>query len=275
MTGNLSNSPSFKELERSGWQAKAEAYDKFAGKVTAQAVEVLLDAAAITGAKHVLDVACGPGYGAGGAAARGATAVGVDFAPSMVAVASKKFPDAEFREGDGESLPFDDGSFDAVICLFGLLHMPEPEKAITEAYRVLLPGGRYAFTVWATPETHEFFAVVMAAIQAHGDMEVPLPPAPPIFRFSDPDECENVLAAAGFADINVQTIPLVWRGSSGRECLDLIYNSSVRTAMLLEHQAPEALERTHRAIIDGAEKFKKGDGIEMAWPAVLASATKP
>ncbi len=270
-----SNSPSFKELEQSGWEAKAEAYDKYAGKVTAQGVEALLDATAVTARKHVLDVACGPGYGAGGAVARGATAVGVDFAPSMVAVASKKFPDAEFREGDGENLPFADGSFDAVICPFGLLHMPEPEKAIAEARRVLRPGGRYAFTVWATPETHEFFAVVMGAIQAHGDMEVPLPPAPPIFRFSDLDECKNALAAAGFVDANVQSIPLVWKGSSARECLDLIYNSSVRTAMLLEHQAPEALEKIHQAIIDGVERFKKGDGLEMAWPAVLASAAKP
>lgn len=275
MVRSLSNSPSFKELEQSGWQAKAEGYDKFVGKVTGQAVETLLDAAAVTGGQHVLDVASGPGYGVGGAVARGATAIGVDFAASMVELASENFPDAEFREGDGENLSFTDECFDAVICLFGLLHMPEPEKAVAEAHRVLRPGGRYAFTVWATPDTHEFFAVVMAAIQAHGDMEVPLPPAPPMFRFSDLDECNNALADAGFAHINVQTIPLVWKGRSGQDCLDLIYNGSVRTAMLLEHQAPDALEQIHRAIIDGSEEFNRGDGIELAWPAVLASATKP
>ena len=94
-------------------------------------------------------------------------------------------------------------------------------------------------------------------------------------RFGQMHLAAGLFTGPGFADINVQTIPLVWKGSSGRECLDLIYNSTVRTAMLLEHQAPEALERTHHAFIDGAEKFRKGGAIEMAWPAILASATKP
>jgi ubiquinone/menaquinone biosynthesis C-methylase UbiE len=187
---------SFKELEQTGWEAKAEAYDDFAGKVTSQAVEFLLDAAAVSAGQRVLDVACGPGYGAGGAAARGASAVGIDFAPSMVAVATRMFPNAEFRDGDGEHLPFPDGSFDAVICPFGLLHMPEPEPAIAEAYRVLRPKGRYAFTVWATLKTHQFFAVVTAAVQAHGNLEVSMPPAPSAFRFSDADECRKTLTAA-------------------------------------------------------------------------------
>jgi len=275
MAENSSGSPSFREMEQSGWEAKAEGYDKVVVKVTAQAVEAVLDAADVTKGKFVLDVASGPGNGVGGALARGATAVGVDFAASMVELASKNFPSGEFREGDGENLPFADASFDAVTCLFGLLHMAEPESAIAEAHRVLRPGGRYAFTVWDTPETHEFFAVVMSAIQRFGDVDVPLPPAPPIFRFSDIDECKKALSKAGFTEINVQSIPLKWIGSSGRECLDLIQNGTVRTAMLLEHQAPEELQNIQRAIIEDVEKFKKGDGIEMAWPAVLASATKP
>lgn len=275
MSENSSSSTSFKDLEQSGWQAKAEGYDKVVVKVTAQAVEAILDAAAVAEGTHVLDVASGPGNGVGGALARGATAVGVDFAASMVALASKNFPSGEFREGDGENLPFADASFDAVTCLFGLLHMAEPERAIAEAHRVLRPGGRYAFTVWDTPENHEFFAVVMSAIQSFGDMNVPLPPAPPIFRFSEMDECKNALAEAGFTQINIQSIPLTWTGRSGRECLDLIENGTVRTAMLLEHQSPEVQESIRNAIVDGVEKFKKGDDIEMAWPAVLASATKP
>ncbi|MGI9352398.1 MAG: class I SAM-dependent methyltransferase [Rhizobiaceae bacterium] len=274
MDKNLPEMATFKELEQSGWQAKAEGYDKFVGNVTTQAIGFVLDAAEVTQGKHVLDVASGPGYGVGGAVSRGATAIGLDFAASMVELAARNFPEAEFCEGDGENLSFADKSFDAVICLFGLLHMPEPEKAIVEAYRVLKSNGRYAFTVWDTPENHEFFAVVMNAIQTYGDIDVPLPPAPPMFRFSDRNECKKALTDAKFVDANAQSIPLVWRGSSGQECLNLIYNGTVRTAMLLEHQTPEALENIHRAIIEGAEKFKNADGIELAWPAILASATK-
>ncbi len=275
MVEKISGSPTFGELEHSGWQAKAEGYDRVVGGVTGQAVEPLLDAAAVDRGKRVLDVASGPGYGAGGAVSRGATTIGLDFAASMVELASRNYRDVDFREGDGQNLPFSAASFDAVICLFGLLHMPDPEKAITEAGRVLRPKGRYAFTVWDTPEKHEFFAIVLAAIRKFGDVDIPLPPSPPMFRFSDPDECRTVLAGAGFTDIDVRTIEPVWRGRTGRECLDLIYSGTVRTAKLLERQAPEALDEIHRAIIDGAEEYRKGDVIELAWPAVLTSAAKP
>ena len=104
---------------------KAQGYDEFVGKVTTQGIGYLLEATAVSAGKHLLDVACSPVYGAGAAAARGVKAIVVDFAPAMVTLASKKFPGAEFREGDAENLPFNDARFDAVICRFGLLHMPD------------------------------------------------------------------------------------------------------------------------------------------------------
>ena len=59
---------------------------------------------------RVLDVATGPGYVAGAAAASGATVVGLDFSPPMIAEARRRYPDIEFHEGDAEALPFDDGA---------------------------------------------------------------------------------------------------------------------------------------------------------------------
>jgi ubiquinone/menaquinone biosynthesis C-methylase UbiE len=275
MTAANTSDVSFKEQERTGWETKARAYDTLAGKVTAQAVEPLLEVARVAAGTVVLDVACGPGYVAGGAAARGATAVGIDFAPSMVTEAARHFPSAEFRQGDAEALDFASGSFDAVVCAFGLLHLAAPEKAIAEAYRVLRPGGRYAFTVWSVPERHEFFAVVLGAIQAHGTLDVPLPPAPPFFRFSEPGECRKVLSAAGFCDIAVAEIPLVWELTSPQQLLDMIQKSTVRMAMLLELQTAEAREKIYQAIVENAEQFRKGGAFAMAWPAVMASASKP
>ena len=265
----------FKEMEHSGWHAKAPTYDAFAGQVTNQAMDALLDAAGVAAGMRLLDVACGPGYGAGAAAARGAKAVGVDFAEDMVGEAIKNFPSAEFQVGDGENLPFEDGSFDAVVCPFGLLHMPEPEMAVREAFRVLRSGGRYAFSVWTTPDTHEFFALVLAAIQTHGNMDVPLPPAPPIFRFSDHDECKTVFGDAGFVDTDVNVITPIWKVTSAQQVLDMIYKSTVRTAAMLELQTPEALEAIHNAILEGAETYKAGDTYNFAWPAVIALASKP
>lgn len=265
---------SFKEMEQSGWHTKASDYDDFAGRVTKQATEALLDAVDVKSGMSVLDVACGPGYGAGAAAARGANAIGVDFAAGMIVEASKNFPDIQFQEGDAENLPFNDESFDAVVCPFGLLHMSEPEKAVSEAYRVLKKDGKYSFSVWTTPETHEFFAVVMSAIQEHANMEIPLPSAPPIFRFSDHKECNAVLAEAGFTDIKVIETKPIWQVHSAQQLLDMIYNGTVRTAALLERQETKVQKEIHAAIILGAEKYRDKDGFSFDWPAVVASGHK-
>jgi len=64
---------------------------------------------------------------------------------------------------------------------------------VSEALRVLRPGGGYAFTVWAKPEEAVGFGIILDAVRKHGNPDVPLPPGPPIFRFSDASECDNVL----------------------------------------------------------------------------------
>ena len=77
--------------------------------------------------------------------------VATDLNPPMLDVARQKFhPDEpiEFQQADAIALPFDDASFDAVVCQFSVQFFPDKEKSYREAYRVLAPGGRYVFSVW-------------------------------------------------------------------------------------------------------------------------------
>lgn len=275
VTDTGATGPTFKEQELAGWDAKANAYDDYAGTITRQVVGPLLDAAAVKAKSALLDVACGPGYLAGAAAERGAKAVGIDFAPSMVREAVNNFPRAQFRHGDAEALQFEPHSFDAVVCGFGLGHLPEPDKALLEAFRVLRPGGRYAFSWWCTPDKHEFFALVLGAVKAHGTLEVPLPPAPSMFRFSDPIECRRSLSNAGFCDVAVQEHALRFEPRSAQQALELISKSSVRMAMVLELQTTDALARIHEAILVGMQAYKRREGFRIGWPALVVSGAKP
>lgn len=270
-----SGSPTFKQHEQSGWDAKAKYYDDHAGAITREAVQLLLAAAGVRTGTRLLDVACGPGYIAGSATEKGAVAIGVDFAPGMVTEAKKNFPNTEFHQDDAEALGFEDNTFDAVICAFGLLHLAEPDKAIAEAFRVLRAGGCYVFTVWSSREKHDFFDLVLSAIESHGTLDVSLPPAPSIFRFSDYQECRNTLMTAGFTDIEVKEIPLRWSPASPDELISFLEKSSVRTAMLLEKQTPEALALIHKTILDGAQRLKRSNSYRLEWPAVMAVARKP
>ncbi|UCH24266.1 MAG: methyltransferase domain-containing protein [Trueperaceae bacterium] len=266
---------SFKQLEQEGFHAKAHAYGNYVGAITAQAVEPVLDAVQTTQNTHFLDVATGPGYFAGGAAARGAQAVGVDFAPNMVVEATQRFPNATFRQGDAEALDFETGTFDAVTCPFGLLHFADADQAIAEAFRVLKPGGWYAFTVWDTPDKHDFFGIILDALQTHGMMDIPLPEAPPIFRFSDPLESERVLTEAGFTDVRVEGLPLVWETNAAEDLLLLLEYGTVRTQMLLQMQPEDHLKRIYKAIYEGASRLERDGRFVFSWPAVMSVGRKP
>jgi ubiquinone/menaquinone biosynthesis C-methylase UbiE len=149
---------SFKGLEYAGWQKGAASYDDLFGSVTRFAMVPLLDATDVRAGSQVLEVCCGPGYGAGAALSRGASAVGIDFAPAMVEAARRRYPKAVFKQGDAEALDLDTGAFDAVICAFGINHLQRPESAIAEALRVLRPGGKYAFTMWCVPGKSNFIS---------------------------------------------------------------------------------------------------------------------
>jgi len=266
---------SFQALEQAGWVAKAGAYDELFATITDQAIDPILDTFGSIAGKCLLDVACGTGHIAGVAAERGAQSEGIDFASTMVEKAKSRYPGVPFREGDAEQLPYGDASFDAVACGFGLLHVARPDRVMKEAWRVLKSGGRYTFTVWCSPDQGgEFFRLVMGAVQKHGTLDVPLPPAPPMFRFSDPTECAKALTAAGFVAPRVAVLPLSWRAATPADVLDLIYKGAVRTPMVLEAQTTHAREAIHRAIMEGSEAFRKEGVIEFRFPASMASATK-
>jgi hypothetical protein len=112
---------------------------------------------------------------------------------------------------------------------------------------VLRPGtGRFGMAAWV-PDG-DFFALVGQAAQAHADTGVPLPPAPPMFRFADERECRSALLAAGFAEPTFRRLPLVWIGDAPEAVLGLLYRGTVRTPMLIEAQKPEARAAIEQAI---------------------------
>ena len=271
----LSNPSEFHSFEQAGWEKAAAEYEHRFGELTTQAVGPLLDAVGAGPGVRLLDVACGPGYVAAAASRRISSIVGVDFAPFMVAIASRRNPGLEFLIGDAEGLDFQYHSFDAVVMNFGMLHLAQPEAAIAEAFRVLRAGGRYAFTVWDVPGRAAGFAVILESIQKHGDMDVPLPAGPPFFRFSDPDESKRALTAAGFVNARTLQIPLIWKVKSGDELLTTFRTAAVRTAALLNAQTSDALRNIRGEVVVRAETFRHGDSINLPMPAILASGIRP
>jgi ubiquinone/menaquinone biosynthesis C-methylase UbiE len=265
----------FHSFEHEGWQRASGYYARSLGGLTSQAIPAMLDTIVITKGSRVLDLCAGPGYGAAAAARRGAGSVGVDFSAEMVAAAKRLHPSLEFREADVEELPFADESFDAAIMNFGLLHLPRPERALAEAFRVLRPRGGFAFTVWSDPGPATGMGIVMGAVLAHGRIDVDLPPAPDSFRFSDPKESLNTLASVGFDSPVAREVPLLWRLAGADDLFEGVIEGSVRMAGLLRAQTPEAREAIKVELRNACKARQTPDGFEIPMPCMLVYATKP
>ncbi len=276
----MSGSPSedaraFKDFQRAGWQRAAAGYHDYFGALTRQSVAALLDGVGAEPRVRLLDMASGPGYAAGAAAARGARATGLDFSSEQVAAARRHYPAATFQEGDAENLPFAEAGFEAVVSNFGMLHFAEPERAMAEAYRVLRGGGRFGFTVWSAPEQAIGFGIVLKAVESHGDMDAALPPGPSFFRFSEAAECRRCLTHAGFGDIEVAEVPMTWTLPSAAALVRAAYEGTVRTLALLEAQRPDARAAIDAAMAEAAQAYATPHGaLEIPMSAVLATAKK-
>lgn len=265
----------FHDFEHARWQEAADGYDRYWKPLVLQTIAPLLDAAAINENTGLLDVACGPGYAAGMAAERGASVTGIDFSPAMIKKAGVLFPEVRFQTGDAQALPFTDGMFDAVTINFGMLHFERPELALAEAYRVLNPGGRIAYTVWAKPEQAKGFDIVYSAIEKHGSLNAALPPGPPFFRFSDGDESAQALRNAGFVKPERELLPLVWEFTSGGDFLAAFHDGTARTGPLLRAQDPAARAAIHNAILQSLSSHARNNGLQIPMMAVLYHAIKP
>jgi ubiquinone/menaquinone biosynthesis C-methylase UbiE len=250
------------------WNRSAEAYaDGFEGQVT-QAIEPTLDAAGVTAGSRVLDVATGPGLLAAAAAARGARTCGVDFAENMITVARLRHPNIPFEVCDATALPFDDASFDAVVIGFALFMMVEPRKALDEAHRVLVPGGRLACTVWDWPVPG--FDLFYTRMEKYAPEVEMLAGDPPLLRVADHDVLRKALADAAFGDVTVQSLPIVWELTTPDRLFDAL--ASLRD---LSHLSESELASFRADVVAGAAEFRSGDRYRVPFPALLLSGVKP
>lgn len=271
-----SSTQSFREFEQAGWENPRVVikYHEHLSAVTTQSIGALLDAAGVREGSRLLDVATGAGYVAGAAAQRGAKATGIDFSAAQVRMARDTYPAVQFEQADAEALPFESGAFDAVVNGFGMCHLPNPDVALREAFRVLERGGRVAFAVWDVPERAVGFGAVYAAIRAHGSMDVGLPTGPNFFFFSDPEQSTKALRDAGFASPSCKQVPQVWRLSYPDELFEVLTEGSVRAAATIRSQSPSAKAAIRAALRETVMTYKRGDHFEVPMPAVIAAAVK-
>jgi SAM-dependent methyltransferase len=252
----------------------AHLYEEVWAPLTRQFHAPLLEAAAVGPRHRVVDLACGPGYVAAAAALLGAEVLAIDLSPAMVAEARRRHPGLEVRLGAAERLELESATVDRVLMSFGVNHVADPLAVFSEAQRVLRPGGRFAMAVWAGLEASPGARVLEEAITAHAEPADDLPRGPDSRRYGDPRRAEEDLVQAGFAEVTAELVTGRWRFVDPEHLFAAERSAGVRTAALLARQDAGRLAAIARAIAEGVQPFRIGEGYELPMTAYVVVAVK-
>lgn len=253
----------------------AEVYDEFFVPALFGAwAGRMLDFGEVDEGMRVLDVACGTGVLAIEAKRRvgshGAVAA-VDINPGMLSVARDKGTRVDWREAAAESLPFDAGSFDAVLSQFGLMFFSDRSRALSEMWRVCRPGGRVVAAVWASlDQTPGYFRVVGLLRRLFGDATAKLLEAP--YALGDGIELRRLFTSARVAPVSIELVAGEAWFPSVRSWMHTDVRGWTLEGEIDEPQFELLVSEAERELGDLADD----DGaVRFAHPALIARATKP
>lgn len=134
--------------------------------------------------------------------------IATDFSPAMLEVAQSNLQAADnvsYQEANGVNLPFDDSSFDALVCQFGVMFFPDIVQGYSEAHRVLKAGGEFIFNVWDKLDYNEIPRIVHeVALSLDADNPPDFLKTP--WSYNDVDTITEQLKSAGFSDVTVTVL---------------------------------------------------------------------
>jgi len=195
--------------------------------------------------------------------------VATDINPAMLDFARHALHSdhASFEHADALNLPFAEGSFDLVLCQFGVMFFPDKIRANEEARRVLRPNGRYLLVTFDQLDLNPIPKAAQDAVStlfAHEPFDY-MERGP--FSYSDPAQIKHDLLAAGFNDVEIETIKLSSRVNAHDAAQALVFGSPFRAE--IERRDPSALDRAAEAV---AQALVRWDGKDAPMSAHLITA---
>ncbi len=287
MSTTPSATPDPRETIRQEWLAAAPFWKKWYSQLafqSRQATELVVKGAALSPGLHVLDIASGSGE----PALSVATAVGpegrvfaTDLLREMLQIAeenaaARRLHNIEFRAADAEQLPFPDRQFDRVTCRFGIMFIPDIQKALGEMRRVLKPGGRVSFITWGSLEENPLFGTMIRPFLKYVDVPPPPPDSPHVFRFADEGKLSQLLSLAGFHEVRVakHKINWPWPGTA-EEAWQGGSELAAPFKRIIAATPADKRELAIREAIEGIRRFSDGQAINFPATVLASTAATP
>jgi SAM-dependent methyltransferase len=183
----------------------------------------------------------------------------------MLAVARERAAElglgnVEFHEMDAEALDLPESSFDAVLCRFGLMFLPDVDRALVGVRRLLVPGGRFVASVWGPPDRYPMATVAFGAVARVLELPPPGPGTPGMFSLADGDALAGRFRAAGFADVHTETLLVRAEFESLEEYILFLQEIAAPINNLLADASPERRAQVWGAVAEANEQFVGVDG---------------
>lgn len=274
------------ESQKRDWNKVAPAWEKWDADLDQNwsfVNHLIVGFARIRPGIKVLDLGCGTGHPAFLAAAavgREGQVVGVDLAENMVESANKKaksrgLSQMTFQAADVTQLKLESDSFDAVISRFCFMFVPEIEKALAEAARVLKPGGYLSLAVWSAADKNPYLKLPIDVLKTFIEIPAPGPNDPTLFRFAQPGLLAGMVQKAGFQAL--EEVEVV--GEAYKDSGDMYFISLMEIAAPLQNLfsklKPDQAKEAEAKIKEAAERFRTNGQLALPFAVRILTGRKP
>lgn len=223
------NPEEFKISQRQSWDSVAAGWQKWWKTIENGAQKVsdkLVELAEIREGQRILDIASGigePAITAGKIVGQKGHVTATDLSSEMLAIGEERARSLglqdimEFVQSDAENLKLGkDEKFDAIICRWGLMFLPNLDTALSNIHDKLVSGGKLAAAVWSEPAKVPFISLSMDTARKHlGSLPGQGLPGP--LSLADVDSLKKSFARAGFVDIQSERIPVIFEFDSAED----------------------------------------------------------
>jgi SAM-dependent methyltransferase len=195
----------------------------------------------------------------------GSVVHGYDISPALVEAARER------TRADERGITFEvadvattkpEMPYDRLLSRFGVMFFDDPEAAFANLAHWLVPGGRFAFAVWAPPADNPWMSILREVVAEIVDVPTPDPEAPGPFRYADADKLRRLLLQAGFGELDVRD----WRaalpigGGLPAPAAAKFALAAFSVGELLAEAGDEALEGARQALTAHFARMEQQDG---------------
>jgi len=191
--------------------------------------------------------------------------ISTDRSPEMVASARRRaaslgITNVELREMEAERIDLATASVDVVLCRWGYMLLDDPLSALRETQRVLRPGGRAAFAVWAPRDENPWNSVIQAVFAGRGLFPPTDPAEPGPFRLGDRAELRQLVGDAGLELVEMRDLPVLWSYAGANEYWDTMSTLSPSVSRAAAELPEETAAEMRAELAERSERFMTTGG---------------